>query len=157
MVGYNIAALALDLHEQKYAIDIARVDGHFDQIDKWTDNLSDITRLLAEVNNAKKKHDPIIDLSQTVNEETGTLLVDDVRAISAHLIPQGVYTWKADEIELLIDTLNGHSKQIATQINPRTMRANQGLQDIGELVKVFHEIIKQSREETQHSIKNQTH
>ncbi len=155
MVGYNLAAHALSLHEQNYATQISKVEEQFAQVEQWTDQLNHITNLLAEINNAKKRGDSVLDFSGIQNPETGNLLVDDVRAISPHLIPDAIYTWKKDEVDLLIDSLNNQAKGIATRINPTTMRANQGLQDIGELVKVFHDIIKLARDEVQYYVRHQ--
>jgi|GEM_PF-4422055 len=153
-LGINLGTLAVGLCEDKYQIEAGRVEKHTQTMEESQKQFSNLTTLLTEMNIARQKDKNFLDLSE--HRE----LVDSARSYSsslAKILPEGVYEWNTeDSIKILSDTMTQESKRIATVVNPEMMYINQGLQDIGELVKVFSKILEILSREGHTYVNNQT-
>ena len=151
MHEYNLGLMAVDLHTKAYTCRSDSINERMDRIEEETEQLSILTDFLTRINAALQENPNLLDLSSEHRD-----LVDQVRAISPLLLPDGVYTWKGkDQIDLLKEGISHQSKKIAMMIDPDMMYNNQNLQDIAELTKIFSDIIKSVREQGQHLVKNQ--
>jgi hypothetical protein len=150
MREYNLGLMAVDLHTKAYTCRTDSINERMDRIEENTEQLSLLTDFLTRINAALQENPNLLDLSEHQD------LVDQVREICPHLLPDGVYTWKGkDQIDLLKEGISHQSKKIAMMIDPDMMYNNQNLQDIAELTKIFSDIIKSVREQGQHLVKNQ--
>ncbi len=148
--GYNLGALCLPLQQKRYDYGMDKIEGHLQQIEKWTEDQKHINHFLSAVLNAKQGGATVIDF----HDEEHRVLVDRIREIDPHLISSGVYTWDLDHLPMLTENLQARVSTIETSIGLRMMYVNHDMQELTELIREFQDMIKQDRDSKLSMIRN---
>ncbi len=143
-------ALTLGLLNQRYDMHIQACDQRLSDVETWNHQLSRLTDLLITVNAARKDGAKKVSLSSDEHRA----LLDEVREIAPNLLPNGVYEWKGDEIDLLTQGIASKSREIGNLVNPTMMLLNQDIQDMDRFIEISQKILSNDKEGTSRILSN---
>ncbi len=149
--GHNIGSQFVTLYMHAETLHMQKADRYNDQSEAWIEQVENIHKLVAAMQNKRDPKTGKVDLSQ---DNQLKALVDLVASYNDQLIPKNIYSWSKDSFNSLKETLGVYVNELSSKISHKTLELQYTLQRLFEMLQITRQTMREDSAHKSNLVRN---